>query len=253
MDNLRLILLIAGMIGIALIYFCSISGQQKQGRKKISHQADPEIKLSSLHEDVSLQLEAEPLVNISALTDKEPTMKQDASPDTGVTSADTRRGSGQTEDLFPQDEQAENDTDRQEMTEPLVLHITAPPPGAFSGAELLRALALVEMEYGEMNIFHHYGTGEMKCAQALFSLANMHEPGCFDLSSIDKENIRGLSLFLRLPPPVEAQIAFELMLKTTRRLADVLGGEVRGVDRTPLNDHEIAGLRHRIMASSASQ
>jgi len=249
MDNLRLLLFILGMLGIALIYFWSIFSQQKQERKKTAHQAEPEITLSNFHEDMSLQVDKEPLVSLSGLTDGELDLKPGSSADAGADLPDIQAGGEEAADLFPQ-ENANSDTGQEA---PLALHITASPTQPFSGTALLRALELVEMEYGEMSIFHHYGTGEMKPAKALFSLANMYEPGSFNLDNIEQESIRGLTLFLRMPASSGAQIAFELMLSTAQRLADALGGEVCGAGRKLLDEREIAEMRNTMMTPSSDR
>ena len=254
MDNLRLILLIIGGGIIALIYFWSTLAQRKQQRKRTIHQAEPDIKLPDFNEDVFLAEEESHAVGLSNLDVDDVGSEHSIFLEEDGTFINDEKTEEAVQDLFPQEKEAGGVVAEEQPTEAtsdlIVLHITALPTQPFSGVELLRALDLVEMEYGEMNIFHHHGVGEMRSTEPLFSLANMHEPGSFDLNNISKEEIKGLTLFLRLPTPVDAQIAFELMLNTTQRLSDELKGEVRGPSHRLLNEKDISELRDKLAAFS---
>jgi cell division protein ZipA len=93
------------------------------------------------------------------------------------------------------------------------------------GALLLPSLLTLGFKYGEMNIFHRHqdsaGSGEV-----LFSLANMFNPGTFDLEEMDKLQTRGLSLFMTLPGPGEALQNFNLMHNAAKKLAEEFGGQI---------------------------
>jgi len=109
--------------------------------------------------------------------------------------------------------------------EVLILYVLVPEDTEIHGAMLLPSLLTLGFKYGEMNIFHrhqdHTGTGDV-----LFSLANMFNPGTFDLENMDQLGTRGLSLFMTLPGPGEALQNFNLMHSAAKKLAEEFGGQV---------------------------
>jgi cell division protein ZipA len=118
-------------------------------------------------------------------------------------------------------------------SEVLILYVLLPEGQEINGAMLLPSLLTLGFKYGEMNIFHRHhdnaGSGGV-----LFSLANMFNPGTFDLEEMDKLQTRGLSLFMTLPGPGEALQSFNLMHNAARKLADEFGGQVLDNTRSVL-------------------
>ena len=45
---------------------------------------------------------------------------------------------------------------------------------------------------------------------------------------------------------VDGQVVFELMLNTAQRLADILGGEIRGPNHSLINENRIHTIRSKI-------
>ena len=127
----------------------------------------------------------------------------------------------------------------------ITLFIRAHERRPFGGPELVRALNAVGMRYGEMSIFHHFGAGDLVCDSAVFSAANMFEPGTFDLPRIEAFRTTGIVLFLQLPGPLEGPVAFELLLNTAQRLAELSGGELYATPQALLDPPAIAHLRRR--------
>lgn len=130
----------------------------------------------------------------------------------------------------------------------LVLYITSPSHISFNGLSISKAADEVGMIYGHMNIFHHFGPGKLHSGQPLFSLANMHEPGSFDLGRMSDLKTKGLAIFMYSPASIDASVVFELYLNTTQRLAELLGGTVRTVDNSILNNASIKTLREKAEA-----
>ncbi|MEQ8659473.1 MAG: cell division protein ZipA [Gammaproteobacteria bacterium] len=125
------------------------------------------------------------------------------------------------------------------------LYVRAREQRPFGGPELVRALNAVGMRYGDMAIFHHFGAGELKSDTPVFSAANMFEPGTFDLNKIEAFRTSGIVLFLQLPARLDGPVAFELLLGSAQRLAELTGGELFGTPQHPLDAHAIAALRRR--------
>ena len=129
----------------------------------------------------------------------------------------------------------------------IALYVIAQHESGFAGTEILTILEELGLKFGEMNIFHHHGFGELKIQQAVFSLANMVEPGTFEPQYMMSDfSTTGLALFMRLPGPFGGRVAFELMLNNAQRIAESLKGVLVDETRTPLDQKKIGFLRDRI-------
>jgi cell division protein ZipA len=130
-------------------------------------------------------------------------------------------------------DEAEPEATQAQPSEVLILYVLMPEGHDVNGAMLLPSLLTLGFKYGEMNIFHRHqdnaGSGEV-----LFSLANMFNPGTFDLEDIDAMYTRGLSLFMTLPGPGEALQNFNLMHNAAKKLAEEFGGQILDGQRNML-------------------
>ncbi len=128
----------------------------------------------------------------------------------------------------------------------IVLYVIAQRKTGFAGADVLTALEDLGLKYGNMRIFHHYGIGELKVQQPVFSIANMVEPGTFNPQRISNLTTPGLALFMRLPGPFGGRVAFELMLNNGQKMAEWLGGTLEDERHAELTPQTISRLRERI-------
>lgn len=128
----------------------------------------------------------------------------------------------------------------------IVLYIIAQGESGFLGKDIVMILEQLGLKYGEMNIFHHYGIGEMKSKDSIFSIANMVEPGTLHPDKIAETTTPGLALFMRLPGPFGGRIGFDLMLTNAEKIADQLNGYIEDQTNKPLNNKIIFALRDKI-------
>lgn len=127
--------------------------------------------------------------------------------------------------------------------EVLALFLRPARAETFPGTAIARALETVGMHFGEMNIYHYFGTGELRAQQPLFSLANMFEPGQFDPEGFEDFTTAGLAMFIRFPAALDGPVSFELFLNTAQRLAEALDAELLSEPRTPLDSATIENMR----------
>ena len=106
----------------------------------------------------------------------------------------------------------------------LTLYLLARDNRMITGAELLEGAVKTGMDFGEMNIFHRTMEGDRR---PIFSLANAAKPGHFDRSTWHEFETGALVLFLTLPNPMRALDAWDTMLATARRMAEVLHAELQ--------------------------
>lgn len=90
------------------------------------------------------------------------------------------------------------------------------------GSRLQALFSRHGLRHGEMDIYHlHDPEGHV-----LFSVANLVEPGTFDPATMDTLSTPGVALFVRLPGPPSAEVAFDRMIATARSLAEELDARV---------------------------
>jgi cell division protein ZipA len=115
----------------------------------------------------------------------------------------------------------------------------------FNGADLIVAAEKAGLEYGDMGIYHRLVDGKRELGP-IFSVANMVKPGSFDLTRLEALNTPGLSFFMALPGPVTALDAWDTMLPTAQRLAELLDGQVLDEERNALGRQRIAHIRDEL-------
>jgi cell division protein ZipA len=113
-----------------------------------------------------------------------------------------------------------------EPQELIVLNVVADEEKPYAGADLLQVLLACDLRYGRMNIFHRFEKADGSGAEQ-FSVANLVEPGNFDLDAIDGFSTPGVVFFMNMPGPEDSMQAFDAMLETARCLVKNLGGELR--------------------------
>ena len=115
----------------------------------------------------------------------------------------------------------------------------------FNGADLIVAAEKAGLEYGDMGIYHRLVDGRREVGP-IFSVANILKPGSFDLTRLDTLRTPGLSFFMTLPGPVTALDAWDAMLPTAQRLAELLDGQVLDEERNALGRQRIAHIRDEL-------
>ena len=123
----------------------------------------------------------------------------------------------------------------------VTLHVVAPEGQLMNGAHLLEQFEQRGYHYGDMNIFHSMHEGK-----TVFSIAKMVVPGTFDVDDVDSFQTPGISLILQLPGPVPADVAFEVLLSEAHEIADMLGATVLDADRSSLSKQTVQHMREGI-------
>ena len=106
--------------------------------------------------------------------------------------------------------------------------------------------------YGDMNIFHRLVEGHPELGP-VFSVANMVKPGSFDMATIQSLETPAITFFMTLPAPVPALDAWETMLPTAQRMAELLDGVLLDEERNALGRQRIAHIRDELRAYDRSR
>ncbi len=141
--------------------------------------------------------------------------------------------------------------------EVFMLNVMARDREGFRGEDILHILLACDLRFGDMNFFHRHefeaGRGAIQ-----FSVANMMQPGIFDIDRMGDFNTPGLVFFLTLPGPEDMMKAFDYMLETAQAVARNLDGDVLDESRSVLSkqslDHcrqQIRDLERRLLARTS--
>lgn len=126
---------------------------------------------------------------------------------------------------FEQTEQkAEEAVDAADQ-EVLILSVKLSDGSLIKGADLLPLLLTLGFKFGEHNMFHRHANSNGK-GPKLFSLANMFNPGTFDIDNMEKFTTAGVSLFMILPIEADPHQVFNMMHNAARKLADEFGAQI---------------------------
>jgi cell division protein ZipA len=127
----------------------------------------------------------------------------------------------------------------------VTLFVVAREGSVFNGADLIVAAEKAGLEFGDMGIYHRLVDGKRELGP-IFSVANMLKPGNFDLTRLDALLTPGLSFFMTLPAPIPALDAWDTMLPTAQRLAELLDGQVLDEERNALGRQRVAHIRDEL-------
>ena len=123
----------------------------------------------------------------------------------------------------------------------VTLHVVAPPNTVLQGDLLLETFERRGYHYGEMNIFHSMHDGA-----TVFSIAKMVEPGFFDINNPESFETPGVTLILQLPGPVAANVAFEVLVSEAFEIGNELGATVLDERRSTLTKQTVQHIREGI-------
>ena len=134
---------------------------------------------------------------------------------------------------------------RHEEAQVYSLNVVARAEQGFSGDDVLRTLLGCGLRFGDMDFFH-LSEIDAGAPTIQFSVANMMQPGVFDLDDMEALSTKGLMFFVTLPGPADMTRAFDLMLQTAQTVAENLGGDVLDETRSVLTKQYVERARQAI-------
>lgn len=120
------------------------------------------------------------------------------------------------------------------------LFIRARDNHKITGVDLLDAAIKAGLIFGEMDIFHRLQEGDNR---PVFSMANLTKPGHFDKTAWNSFETSGVALFLALPGPMTGLDAWDAMLATGQRMAELLSGDLLDDSQCPVTRQRVAQIR----------
>jgi cell division protein ZipA len=134
----------------------------------------------------------------------------------------------------------------------VTLFVAARPGEKLRGSDLVVAAEKAGLVYGDMNIFHRLVDGKPE-AGTVFSVANMVKPGSFDMRRVHEIETPGITFFMTLPGPMAALDAWETLLPTAQRMAELLDASVLDEERNTLGRQRIAHMRDELRSYDRKQ
>ncbi len=140
-----------------------------------------------------------------------------------------------------------NKNPNQERQLIISLSLVAKPNKVFKGEKLLQYFEEHQLYYGDKQLFH-YHLNNNQDHPILFSVANLLEPGNFDIDEMmDGFTTQGITLFMRLPNIENGLVIFERMLSTTRQLATLLSATILDQHHSTVGNQTIAYFREQVI------
>ena len=140
---------------------------------------------------------------------------------------------------------AEAEIEPGDPQEVLVVNVLCKDGQVFKGPDLLQLLLACDLRFGKRSIFHRYEKANAKGA-IQFSVANLVEPGTFNLDAIDSFTTPGVCFFMSLPGPEQPLTAFNYMVETAQVLVRHLHAELRDDAHSVMTAQTIEHCRQRI-------
>ena len=127
------------------------------------------------------------------------------------------------------------------------LYVAARAGTQLQGPDIVVAAEKAGLTFGHMNVFHRLMEGHAERGP-IFSVANIMKPGSFEMSEIQTLQTPAIAFFLTLPVPLSALEAWDTMLPTAQRMAELLNGVVLDQERNALGRQRIAHIRDEMRA-----
>lgn len=127
------------------------------------------------------------------------------------------------------------------------LYVAARAGQVLRGEDIVVAAEKTGLTFGHMNVFHRLVENHPERGP-IFSMANILQPGSFEMSSIRELETPAIAFFLTLPAPLTALDAWEKMLPNVQRMAELLDGVVLDDGRNALGRQRIMHIREDLRA-----
>jgi len=231
--ELRVIVAVIGVVVLALIYFFGRPRRPGQGERRASKRADGDDRIEPTFGAVDGGVEPE-----QGELDVSLRAELDRLGQSGVAKPAPRSTVGVRPD--------------RKIERIVTLFVATRPGETIAGSDVVVAAEKAGLQFGDMGIFHRLASGKAE-EGPVFSMANMVKPGSFDMSKLDDLRSPGVTLFMTLPGPLPALDAWEMLLPTAQRLAELLDATVLDEERNALGRQRIAHLRDELRAWDRKQ
>ncbi len=228
---LRVGILVAGVLLFAAIWYFGTRPRNTQGRR-----LDPAAREARLEPTLGAQVEE------ALAADADGPLDDEAAVQAEMALLDGAVGSTAGAAASELGRRASDDFDKI-----VTLYIAARAGAVLRGPDIVVAAEKAGLTYGHMNVFHRLVQGHPERGP-IFSLANIKKPGSFEMADIQSLETPAIAFFLTLPAPIDALDAWDAMLPTAQRMAELLDGVLLDEQRNALGRQRVAHLRDEMRA-----
>jgi len=231
-NSLRLLLVILGVIIIAAIYFYDYF------KKKADSKINEFDELAS-NERIQPVMTSNTAFSAAEITDEEVEIDAVDQPFVAETETETE-AEGESQQV------AEQDVPVAEEAFVVQLAVLPKEGAAIGGTALLNALTELDLEFGDMDIFHCYERHDGEDIQK-FHVANIVEPGTFPVGGMADFESTGIVLFFQTNSSINPIDAFESMLGAARTLSQKFDATLVDDRRNELSLSTIEIIRTKLL------
>lgn len=254
-DQLRLILLLAGMVLVVVIYLWDRYKRSRSRLKGLSLRQARRVqrelaKQEAVAEDDVPSFSAVVVRNeVAGKAEPEPVLMPSVAGEAAVPDFEPQAVAAKSASGFSanaDDDYLHADPAQREKLPQMVVQIAlVRKKGDFQGADIQAAMKEANLQPGAMDIYHRHD--ERYPDRVLFSVANMVNPGHFPMQEMEGFSTPGLLLFTQLPGVRDGMVVYADMLYSANQLAGALGGILQDETHSTLSKQSIQHTRDTIM------
>ncbi|KPL50096.1 cell division protein ZipA [Xanthomonas axonopodis] len=224
MAMIRIGILIAGLLLVAAIFLFGRPKKTPQGRRVDKDEGQPRER-------------REPVISSEFGADDETAQRAEGVEQSELNLDDQDAAGGSEVGKRP----------NQDFDKIVSLFVAAKAGQVLRGEDVVVAAEKTGLVFGHMNVFHRLVEGHPERGP-IFSMASILKPGSFDMANIREMQTPAIAFFLTLPAPMTALDAWEKMLPTVQRMAELLDGVVLDDSRNALGRQRVAHIRDELRA-----
>ena len=123
------------------------------------------------------------------------------------------------------------------------VYVLAAKDSLIKGEQILSSSYALKLIHGDMKIFHRHSDVNNKIQ---FSMANIQDPGWFDIENMHEMKTKGVSFFMQVNLVDDASDVLDEMLISAHKLSSMLGATLCGAQRQPLDVTSTKDLRDKV-------
>ncbi|MCW8934044.1 MAG: cell division protein ZipA [Gammaproteobacteria bacterium] len=124
------------------------------------------------------------------------------------------------------------------------VYVLGQPGEMIKGEKILSASYALNLDFGAMKIFHRHDQDEERKIQ--FSMANIKQPGWFDIDNMHELETPGVSFFMQVNLVDKPSAVLDEMLITAHGLSSMIEATLCGAQRKPLDEAQTNELREKV-------
>ena len=233
-DLLRIGILIAGLLLLAAIWFFGRPRKEEQGRRRESRESRGSPAMTAEYGRARREPSLDGEGPAGGDEDGDYSSEAVSQPELGLAAE-------------PASASHLGRRESQDFDKIVSLYVAARAGTVLRGEDIVVAAEKTGMDFGHMSVFHRLLEGHPERGP-VFSMASIIKPGSFDMATIRELETPAIAFFLTLPAPVPALDAWEKMLPTVQRMAELLEGVVLDDSRNALGRQRIAHIRDELRA-----